>query len=228
MTDRELEQRLRATALALDARAPAFDAAPIAAPRRARVRRALAVAACAALVAGVIAEPAALSAVARFLGVTSVDELAPVAPDVAPPFLGREVSRDAAGRYVGFRIREVGALGDPERFHGRDDLAGGMVSVSYQGGLVLTQWHAGAVDAGVEVTVSGGSAEDVMVGERGGVWVAGEARGTFVVVGADGARHREEFAVREGALAWEAEGVGFLLQGASSSAEAARLAASVR
>ena len=98
-----------------------------------------------------------------------------------------------------------------------------MVSVSYDGGIVLSQWSARDVDASVEVVPAGGVAEDV----GSAVWIAGEARGTFAVIGADGALHREEFLVRSGALVWEQAGVGFLLQGAGSKADAVRFASSV-
>jgi hypothetical protein len=226
MTERELEQRLQAAALALDALAPEFDAARLPTVRRPRMRPLLAVAAGAAVLAGVAVQPAALSAVARFLGVTSVEELAPRV-DVAPPHLGRAVSGEAAAWFVAFPLREITALGEPERFYGREDVGGGMVSMSYAGGVVFTQWSAEAVDASVEVIATRGVAEDAAVGSSPAMWIAGEARGTFVVVGADGELHREAFDVRDGVLAWEAAGVGFLLRGASSKADAVRLAASV-
>jgi hypothetical protein len=102
-----------------------------------------------------------------------------------------------------------------------------MVSMLYAGGVVLTQWSADAVDASVEVVATRGAAEDVAVRSIPAMWIAGEARGTFVVIGADGELHREAFDVRDGVLTWEAAGVGFLLRGASSKAAAVRLAASV-
>ncbi len=226
MTEREAEQQLRAAALALDALAPPFDPALLRAGRRPRVRWLLAVAAGTAVLAGLVVEPAALSSVARFLGVTSVDELTPRV-DVAPPILGPAVSGEAAARHVAFPLREITALGEPERFYGREDVGGGMVSMSYAGGVVLTQWSADAVDASVEVVATRGVAEDAAVGSSPAMWIAGEARGTFVVVGADGELHREAFDVRDGVLAWEAAGVGFLLRGARSKDDAVRLAASV-
>ena len=220
MTDRALEQRLFATANALDAVAPALDARRIVRPRR-RLRWALAVALATVLV-GAAVQPSALSAVARFLGVAQVDELAPL-EGVAPPLLGEAFPREGAQRFVDFRIRTISVLGEPRRFHARNDLVGGMVSVSYAGGIVLSQWSARDVAATVEVVPANGVAEDV----GSAVWIAGEARGTFAVTGADGARHREEFVVQSGALVWEHAGVGFLLQGAGSKADAVRLASSV-
>ena len=220
MTDRALEQRLYATAQALDAIAPAFDAGRVVRPRR-RLRWALAVALATVLV-GAAVQPSALSAVARFLGVTQVDELTAL-EGVAPPFLGEAFPRDGAQLFVDFRIRTIPVLGEPRAFHARNDLVGGMVSVSYAGGIVLSQWSARDVAATVEVVPANGVAEDV--GDA--VWIAGEARGTFAVTGADGALHHEEFAVRSGALVWEHAGVGFLLQGAGSKADAVRLASSV-
>lgn len=220
MTDHTLEQRLYAAAQALDAVAPAFDARQIVRPRR-RLRWALAVALATVLV-GAAVQPSALSAVARFLGVTQVDQLAPL-EGVSGPFLGEAFPREGAQRFVDFRIRTIAVLGEPRQFHARNDLVGGMVTVSYAGGIVLSQWSARDVAATVEVVPANGVAEDV----GSAVWIAGEARGTFVVTGADGALHREEFVVRSGALVWEHAGVGFLLQGAGSKADAVRLASSV-
>ena len=220
MTDHALEQRLYAAAHALDAVAPAFDARRIVRPRR-RLRWALAVALATVLV-GAAVQPSALSAVARFLGVTQVDQLAPL-EGVARPFLGEAFPREGAQLFVDFPVRTIAVLGEPRQFHARNDLVGGMVSVSYPGGIVLSQWSARDVAASVEVVPANGVAEDV----GSAVWIAGEARGTFAVTGADGALHREEFVVRSGALVWEHAGVGFLLQGAGSKADAVRLASSV-
>jgi hypothetical protein len=112
--------------------------------------------------------------------------------------------------------------------HVRDDVGGGMVSLAYGNGVVLTQWSAEDVEATVEVVASRAAAEKVAVRGRPATWVAGEARGTFRVVGADGAFHREAFRVHDGALVWRDGRVGFLLQGAGSEQDALRLAASVR
>jgi hypothetical protein len=79
----------------------------------------------------------------------------------------------------------------------------------------------------VEVVASRGTAEDVTIGNVPAVWIAGEARGTFTVIGADGEQHREAFVVEQGVLKWEEAGVGFLLQGARQKVDAVRLAASV-
>jgi hypothetical protein len=229
MAESSLELRLRRVAHALDGDAPAFDPGSlIVAPPRGRRVRWVAVAVAAALVAGVAAEPAALSALARLLGVTEVEELGPVRPGVVPGILGEPVARDGAQSLVSFRLREVRALGEPAGFHGRRDVGGGMVSVEHANGVLLTQWSADDVDAHVEVAVRGGIVEAVVVGPQTGTWVAGEARGTFTVTGADGKLHRETFAVRDGALAWEDGGVGFLLHGAGSREEAVELASTVR
>jgi hypothetical protein len=226
MSDPALEQRLRAAGRLLDASAPRFDSTSLAAPRRRRTGLLLVAALCAAAVAAVAAQPSALSSVTRFLHITAVDELRPVR-GVAGPFRGERVTRAGAAGYVAFDVHEIGALGEPARFYGRIDVLGGMVSVVYPGGIVLTQWAAGDVAVRVEVVEARAVAEDVAVGPLPGVWVAGEARGTFAVTGADGERHYERFRVTDGALTWEAAGVGFLLSGARSKEEARRLAKSV-
>jgi hypothetical protein len=228
MDDRALELRLAAVARALEEEAPTFDPAALRPPRRARSRRALAAAALVAAVAGVAAAPTAVSAVERFLSVTPVPELGPVAPDVAPPFLGRRVAEDAAPAYFGRRVRTLMTLGEPGAVYIRDDIEGAMATAAYDGGrILLTQWASEAVAARVDVVPSRGVAGDAEIGSHAAVWVAGSARGTLTVIGADGAVHQEEFAVEDGALLWEDGGFVFLLQGAGSKADALRLAAGV-
>ena len=155
-------------------------------------------------------------------------ELGPAAPGVAPPFLGRPAAEADAQTTVPFRIRTIEALGSPDAFHVRDDIAGGMVTVSYGQRTRLTQWSIADVHTRVAVVSSRGTADDVTAGSLRATWIAGRARGTFTVIGADGATHREAFAVAEGALLWEDHGVAFLLQGAGSKTNAVRLAASLR
>jgi hypothetical protein len=228
MTERELELRLEAVAAALDAAAPRFDAAGLRPSRTRRARRALVAAMTLTALAGVTVAPAAVSTLARFFDTSQVSELSPIAPDVAPPYLGPPVSEAEASAAVPFGIRTIGALGYPDTFHVRPDIAGGMVSVGYGGRTLLTQWSIAEIGTRVEVASARGSAADITAGSLRATWIAGEARGTFSVIGADGATHRETFAVAEGALLWEDRGVAFLLQGAGSEANAARLAASVR
>jgi hypothetical protein len=224
MTDRELQLRLRAAAAALDADAPALDPAILRAADRRRTRRLL-VAALAA-VATVIAAPAAVSALGDLFQVDEVPELA-ADPGVAPPFLGRQEPRplDEARSAVPYPLELIPSLGQPEAAYVREDVAGGMVSLAYRGGILLTQWPADRVDTRLAVVPVGGAAEDVVVGGRRGLWVAGAARGTFTLVGADGTTHREHFDVAAGALLWHEDGVSLLLQGAESKAAAVRLAA---
>ena len=52
-------------------------------------------------------------------------------------------------------------------------------------------------------------------------------RGTFTVVGADRAIHRERFDVSAGVLLWRDDGIAFLLQGAGPKVKATKLAAEV-
>lgn len=60
-----------------------------------------------------------------------------------------------------------------------------------------------------------------------GTWVAGDVRGTYTFVGADGARRHEAFFVTDGILLWQRGGTAFRLEGASSKEDAVRLAESV-
>jgi hypothetical protein len=123
-------------------------------------------------------------------------------------------------------VRLIPSLGAPDAAHNRDDIDGGIVTLTY-GATMLTQWRAGDVDARITVVPVGGSAEEVSVEGVRALWIEGTARGTFTLVGADGTIHREAFEVSPGALLWKHGGMAFLLQGAGSEAAAVRLAAAV-
>jgi hypothetical protein len=224
MTERELEVRLAAAARTLAADAPVFDPGLLrGADRRRRLR--LAVAALAAAGA-VIAAPTAVSALGDLFVVDEVPELAPE-PDVAPPFLGRQEPQtlESARAAVAFTLELIPSLGRPEAVYVREDVAGGMVSLAYRGGILLTQWPADRVDARLAIVPLEGAAEEVAAGDGRALWVSGVARGTFSLVGADGTTHRERVDVAGGALLWRRDGVSFLLQGAGSKAAAVQMAA---
>jgi hypothetical protein len=228
MAEHELELRLRAVARALDAQAPTFDPALLRDVPRRRLRASVVAFAAVAALAGVAAAPAAVSGLRDLFGVEEVQELGPVAPDVAPPFEGRAVPPEAVQKDAPFRVRTISMLGAPDAAYVRDDIAGGMVTVGYRGGLILlTQWPADRVDARIAVLPASGRAEKTAVGRLPALWIEGTARGTFTLVGADGAIHRERFDVGAGILLWKQDGLAFLLQGAASKLEATRLAAEV-
>ncbi len=226
--DLELELRLREVARALDADAPAFDPAALraSARRRARQRWIVAIAVVAAL-AGMMAAPAAVSALGDLFDVDRVPDLGPVPSDVAPAFGGRQVELAEAQQTVAFRVRTIPSLGEPEATYVRDDIVGGMVTVAYRDGTRLTQWAVADVNARAAVVPSSGTAEEVTVGGKRALWIEGTARGTFTVTGADLTLHKELFDVAAGALLWQDGGVAFLLQGAGTKDDAARLAAAV-
>lgn len=227
MAESELELRLRAAAHALDAQAPAFDLGLLRSVPRRRLRRVVAFACVVALV-GVAAVPAAVSAFQHLFDVDEVSELGPLAPGVAPPFPGRSVPVDAVQASVPFRVRMISSLGAPDDARVRDDITGGMVTVAYGGGtILLTQWRTTDVAPRVTLVPVGGAAEDVTIGDLPALWIEGTARGTFTLIGADGAVHRESFEVGSGALLWKVDAMTFLLQGAGSKAEALRLSAEV-
>ncbi len=224
----QLEFRLRTVAHALDADAPAFDPAALGASRR-RAPRLLVAFAVLAAVAGAVAAPTAISALADLFEVEEVPELGPAPYDVAPAFRGRQVPLTEAQTTVAFPVRTIASFGAPDAAYVRDDIVGGMVSVTYDGGRIrLTQWSVADVGARAAVVPSSGTAEEVAVG--GGLralWIAGTARGTFTVIGADLAVHKELFDVTAGALLWQEGGAAFLLQGAGTKENAALLAADV-
>ena len=227
MAESELELRLRAAAHALDAQAPAFDLGLLRSVPRRRLRRVVAFACVVALV-GVAAVPAAVSAFQHLFDVDEVSELGPLAPGVAPPFPGRSVPVDAVQASVPFRVRMISSLGAPDDARVRDDITGGMVTVAYGGGtILLTQWRTTDVAPRVTLVPVRGAAEDVTIGDLPALWIEGTARGTFTLIGADGAVHRESFEVGSGALLWKVDAMTFLLQGAGSKAEALRLSAEV-
>jgi hypothetical protein len=224
MADRELELRLQAVARALDADAPTFDPALLRGEPR-RHRRTAVVALVAAAVLGVAAAPGAVSGLKSLFGVDEVKELGPVPDGVTPPFEGREVSPEAVQKSVPFRVRPISTLGMPDAAHVRDDIAGGMVTLTY-GQTLLTQWREADVDARITIVPTSGVAEELKFGGLPALWIEGTARGTFTLIGADGTVHRERFEVSPGVLLWKAGGTAFLLQGAPK-AQAVRLAGDV-
>ena len=178
--------------------------------------------------AGVAAAPAAVSALQHLFDVDEVSELGPLAPGVAPPFAGRSVPVDAVQAAVPFRVRMISSLGAPDDARVRDDITGGMVTIVYEGGrILLTQWRTTDVAGRIALVPASGAAEDVAIGDLPALWIEGTARGTFTLIGADGAVHRESFEVGTGVLLWNDGAMTFLLQGAGSKAEAMRLAAEV-
>ena len=228
MAEHELELRLRAVGRELDARTPAFDVSLLqAAPRRRARTRVVVALACVLALAGAAASPAALSALRHLFDVDEVQELGPLAPGVAPPFAGRSVPVDTLHVFAPFRVRTISSLGVPDDARVRDDITGGMVTLVYGGGLVLTQWRTSDVSARIAVVPVQGSAEDVTIGDLPALWIGGTARGTLTLIGADSAVHRESFDVGNGALLWKDDGMTFLLQGAGSQADAIRIASQV-
>ena len=225
MSEHSLEARLQMVARALDADAPAFDPAVLRAARR-HPRRTVIMLAVAAL-AVATAAPAAISALRDLFDVELVPELTE-APNAVGPYLGPPVPFEVAKTSVAFRVRTIPALGTPDSYHMRPDIKGGMVTVAYGGSrILLSQWQAADVGTRISVVPAGGTADEVSIGGLSALWIAGTARGLFSVIGADGAVHKELFDVADGALLWEDAGVAFLLQGAGTKDEAARLAADV-
>jgi len=228
MAERELELRLRAAVAELDSRAPEFDAARLGGARPRRFRRQLVALACIAAVAGVAAAPAAISALRGLFAVDEVPVLGPLEPGVAPPYAGRSVPVPAAQDSVSFPVRMIQSLGAPDEARVRDDITGGMVTLVYRSsGILLTQWRTTDVDARIALVPAAGKAEVVEANGRRALWIEGAARGTFTLVGADGAIHRESFEVGPGILLWRMDAMAFLLQGADSKTDAARLASSL-
>jgi hypothetical protein len=228
MAEHELDLRLRAVARELDADAPAFDLGllSVAPPRRIRGRVVALV--CIVALAAVAGAPAAISALQQLFDVDEVPELGPLAPGVAPPYAGRLVPVDAVQASVPFRVRMISSLGTPNSAHVRDDIAGGMATIAYRDGrILLTQWRTTDVQARIAIAPVDGSAEEVTAGGLPALWIEGTARGTFTLVGADGAVHRESFDVGAGVLLWKQFGMTLLLQGAGSRVEAIKLAAEV-
>ena len=81
---------------------------------------------------------------------------------------------------------------------------GGTVTTAYDGKrILLTQWPVADVHPRLTIVPAGSTAEDVTVRGLPALWIAGAARGTISVVGADGATHRELFDVADGALMWQ-------------------------
>ena len=205
MAEHELELRLRAAARELDAQAPAFDlgllrsrasSADSRKGRRARVRR-----------RAWPASPRRRPRSRRYSicsTSTRCRSSAPLAPGVAPPFAGRSVPVDAVQASVPFRVRMIPSLGAPDEARVRDDITGGMVTIAYEGGrILLTQWRTTDVHARIALVPVSGAAEDVAVGDLPALWIEGTARGTFTLIGADGARPPRELRGRHRRAALE-------------------------
>ena len=224
MPERELELRLRSAARALDAHAPAFDAALLGRPSRRRTVRAVVVFAC---IAALTAAPVAVPALRALFDVDEVPALGPLGPGVMQPYAGRTVPVASLEASVPFRVRAIPSLGVPHAARVRDDIQGGMVTLVYRNGVALTEWRTNDVHPRIALVPVAGTAEDVEVGAARGLWVEGAARGTFALVGADWATHHESFEVSRGALLWSDGDMTFLLQRAGSRAEASRLAAEI-
>ena len=224
MADR-LESRLRAAARELDSRAPAFDVALLRSAQS-RPRRGVVVICLVALVCA-IGAPVAVPALRGLFDVDEVPTLGQLDRGVAPPFPGRSVPVESLQSLTSFPVRTIPSLGAPDEARVRDDISGGMVTVVYRRGLLLTQWRTGDVHSRIAIVPAAAAAERVSVDTAPALWVAGAARGTFTLVGADGTIHRESFDVGSGALLWRDEELTFLLQGAGSRADAIRVARAV-
>ena len=225
MVEHELELRLRSAARALDARAPAFDPAVLSNVRRRRVPRAVAVLACLVALAAV---PAAIAALGDLFDVDEVPALGPLEPGVAPPFAGRSIPVSSVEAWAPFPVRVIPSLGAPDEARVRDDITGGMVTLVYRSsGVLLTQWRTTDVHTRIAVVPAAGKADEVDAGGVRALWIEGAARGTFTLIGADGAVHRESVEVSPGVLLWRENGMAFLLQAAGSKMTATRLAAEI-
>jgi hypothetical protein len=227
MAEDAVELRLRALAAALDERAPAFDVGLLRPSTRPRTSRAVAALACVVALVGVAAGPTTVSALRDLFAVDVVPELGPLGPAVAPPYPGRSVSFAEASAAASFRVSTIPPLGSPDGARVRDDVVGGMITVVYRGGAVLlTQWRTSDVAARVAVVPASGTAEEAMLEGVPALWIAGAARGTLSLTGADGTLHQESFDVGSGVLLWERDGFSFLLR-AGAKAAAIELAAAV-
>jgi hypothetical protein len=222
MSEHQLELRLQAAARALDAVAPTFDPVVLRRVRTRRIRpRFVAIAAVLALVGA----PAAVSGLSELFGVDEVKELGPVPADVAGPFEGVQVTPEAVRKAFPFGARTIPSLGTPHAAFIRNDIAGGMVSVTYdEGRIVLTQWPDKRIDTRITIVPTSGTAQDVKIGKLPGLWIEGTGRGIFTLIGADGTVHKERFDVDKGALLWKQDGLALLLQGAGSQERATKLA----
>jgi len=223
MSEHQLELRLQAAARLLDAVAPSFDPATLRKAHRRWIRPRF------VLVAAVLAlavAPAAVSGLSDLFSVDEVKELGPQPADVTNPFEGIQVTPEQARKAFPFAVRMIPSLGTPHAAFIRKDIAGGMVSVTYdEGRIVLTQWPDERIDTRITIVPTSGTAENVRIGRLPGLWIEGTARGIFTLIGADGAVHKERFDVDEGALLWKQDGVALLLQGAGSQERATKLAA---
>ena len=223
----ELELRLRVVGRELDAHAPTFDAGSSgAAPRRRRARLVVAMA-CALALVGVAASPAALSALRHLFDVDEVTSLTARAGRRRAVRRQKHPGRHAPSVRSIPRAHDLGARNARRRSrarrHHRRDGHARLRRRSPQ----LTEWRTSDVSARIAVVPVQGSAEDVTIGDLPALWIGGTSRGTFTLIGADDAVHRESFDVGNGVLLWKDAGMTFLLHGAGSQADVLRLASQV-
>jgi hypothetical protein len=154
--------------------------------------------------------PAAVSGLSELFGVDEVKELGPQPADVTNPFEGVQVTPEQVRKAFPFGARMIPSLGAPHAAFIRNDISGGMVSVTYdEGRIVLTQWPDKRIDTRITIVPTSGTAENVKIGRLPGLWTV----------------HKERFDVDKGALLWKQDGVALLLQGAGSLEQATKLAA---
>jgi hypothetical protein len=204
------------------------------APRRRRPwLRPLAIALAALVVAAgaVLAfSPGARSAVLEFFHlkgatVVRVDELPPVRGGETLD-LGTEVSREAAQRAVGFRLR-LPVDDRPDRVYLDPQIGRGAVSVVWCcPRVVLTQFRGEATPYVEKMAGPGTLIENVFVGDHPGVWVAGRAHS--VIFRDEYGMIRDRPRLARNVLLWEDGAVTLRLEGDFSKERALALAARLR
>jgi hypothetical protein len=203
VTERALEQELRALSQALDwpqtpdvggaVREQVARSLPDG-RRRWRRELVLAVAVLAAALAATLAVPQARSAVLRWLGLGSVrvelvDELPAAAPRESLTLLGPVLSRADAATVVGTPLLrfDPGVLGEPDEIRALD--APRQVSYLWTAGdgtRLLVSELPGSVPSGtfVKTIGPGATVEQLEVDGRRALWITGDAHG-FGLVGGD-------------------------------------------
>ena len=180
-----------------------------------RIRGRVVALACVVALAGVAVAPAAVSALQHLFDVDEVSELGAARAGCRAPVRGTE---RAGGRRSGLgpvpRADDLVARSSrrrprARRHHGRngDDRLRGRQDPAHP----VADDRRARPHRARPCQRRGG-------GRRGrdlpALWIEGAARGTFTLIGADGAVHRESFEVGTGVLLWNDGAMTFLLQGA--------------
>jgi hypothetical protein len=196
-----------------------------------RSRPAVAATALLALLAGVAAVPPARSAALELLGLTRGAKILrverPPAVTRGPLDLGRDTTLAKARARLAFRPRLPPALGAPERVRYSDRIAGGALTVDWDG-YALTQFQGGTTPFVKKLLDERSRVREVRVGDAYGFFISGPSHYVVLDRGGDAVDARAALADAD-VLLWDSpDGLSFRLETRHGPDEALAVARSLR